>query len=77
MCSLVRSYLRHIKRFAPGLTSRPYFNVPANSLPDWQFNESGYQLFPIMDLAVAGSGGGDPGPGTYPADMLVDWVRVW
>jgi len=26
---------------------------------------------------VAGSGGGDPRPGTYPADMLVDWVRVW
>ena len=35
------------------------------------------QLFPILNLAVAGSGGGDPGPGTYPADMLVDWVRVW
>jgi len=30
-----------------------------------------------MDLAVAGSGGGDPSAGTYPADMLVDWVRVW
>ncbi|HEY3994606.1 MAG TPA: 1,3-beta-glucanase, partial [Mycobacterium sp.] len=27
--------------------------------------------------AVAGSGGGDPGPGTYPADMLIDWIRVW
>jgi hypothetical protein len=26
---------------------------------------------------VAGSGGGDPRGGTYPADMLVDWVRVW
>jgi hypothetical protein len=29
------------------------------------------------DRAVAASGGGDPNPGTYPADMLVDWVRVW
>ena len=57
--------------------AQPYFNVPANSLPDWQFNEPGYTLYPMMDLAVAGSGGGDPGAGTYPADMLVDWVRVW
>jgi len=57
--------------------AQPYFDVPANSLPDWQFNEPGYQMFPILGLAVAGSGGGDPGPGTYPADMLVDWVRVW
>jgi beta-glucanase (GH16 family) len=55
----------------------PYFDVPANSLPGWQFNDPGYQMFPVLDLAVAGSGGGDPGSGTYPADMLVDWVRVW
>ncbi len=57
--------------------AQPYFDVPAKSLPDWQFNEPGYQLFPVLDLAVAGSGGGDPGPGTYPANMLIDWVRVW
>jgi hypothetical protein len=37
----------------------------------------GYTLFPILNLAVAGSGGGDPSGGTYPADMLVDYVRVW
>lgn len=55
----------------------PYFDVPAHALPDWQFNEPGYTLFPIMDLAVAGSGGGDPRGGTYPADMLIDYVRVW
>jgi Glycosyl hydrolases family 16 len=57
--------------------AQPYFSVPANALPDWHFNEPGYTMFPVLDLAVAGSGGGDPGPGTYPADMLVDWVRVW
>lgn len=57
--------------------AKPYFSVAANSLPDWPFNAPGYTLFPIVNLAVAGSGGGDPGPGTYPADMLVDWVRVW
>jgi len=51
--------------------------VPAHSLPSWQFNDPGFTLSPVLDLAVAGSGGGDPGPGTYPADMLIDWVRVW
>jgi hypothetical protein len=55
----------------------PYFNVSANSIPDWPFNAPGYQVFPVFNLAVAGSGGGDPGPGTYPAEMLVDWIRVW
>ena len=55
----------------------PYFNVPARSLPDWQFNDAGYQMFPVFDLAVAGSGGGDPTGGTYPANMLIDYIRVW
>jgi hypothetical protein len=57
--------------------AQPYFNVPSNALPDWPFNTPGYTLFPILNLAVAGSGGGDPSGGTYPADMLVDYVRVW
>lgn len=61
--------------YAPGM--EPYFTVPANSLDDWPFNDPGYQLSPMLNLAVAGSGGGDPAGGTYPADMLVDWVRVW
>jgi hypothetical protein len=34
-------------------------------------------VFPVLNLAVAGSGGGDPKGGAYPAEMLVDWVRVW
>jgi hypothetical protein len=54
-----------------------YFSVPDSALPDWPFNTPGYTLFPILNLAVAGSGGGDPSGGTYPADMLVDYVRVW
>ena len=57
--------------------AEPYFDVPANSLDDWPFNDPGYQMFPVLNLAVSGSGGGDPRPGTYPADILVDWVRVW
>ncbi|CAN5669357.1 glycoside hydrolase family 16 protein [soil metagenome] len=67
--------MRFWKDYTDG--AQPYFTVPAQSLPDWQFNEPGYQLFPVLDLAVAGSGGGDPSAGTYPADMLIDWVRVW
>jgi len=67
--------MRFWKDYTDG--AQPYFSVAANSLPDWHFNEPGYTLFPIVNLAVAGSGGGDPGPGTYPADMLVDYVRVW
>jgi beta-glucanase (GH16 family) len=55
----------------------PYFQVPANSLDDWPFNNPGFQLAPVLNLAVGGSGGGDPSTGTYPADLLVDWVRVW
>ncbi len=57
--------------------AQPYFDVPASSLPDWTFIGPGYTVFPVFNLAVAGSGGGDPGAGTYPADMLVDWIRVW
>ncbi len=56
---------------------QPYFSVPANSLQDWPFNDPGYTLAPVLNLAVAGSGGGDPAGGDYPAEMLVDWVRVW
>ena len=57
--------------------AQPYFDVPADSLPDWPFNGPGYTVYPVFNLAVAGSGGGDPGPGTYPSQMLVDWIRVW
>ncbi|MCI4673771.1 glycoside hydrolase family 16 protein [Candidatus Mycolicibacterium alkanivorans] len=55
----------------------PYFAVPANSLDDWPFNFPDYRMFPVLNLAVSGSGGGDPRPGNYPADMIVDYVRVW
>jgi hypothetical protein len=67
--------MRFWQDYADG--AQPYFTVAANSLADWPFNNPGYQVFPIFNLAVAGSGGGDPGPGTYPAQMLVDYIRVW
>lgn len=67
--------MRFWQDYADG--AQPYFTVAANSMADWPFNNPGYQVFPIFNLAVAGSGGGDPGPGTYPAQMLVDYIRVW
>jgi Glycosyl hydrolases family 16 len=67
--------IRFWKDYVDG--AQPYFDVPASALPDWPFNTPGYTLYPIVNLAVAGSGGGDPSGGTYPADMLVDYVRVW
>ncbi|OOK73895.1 glycosyl hydrolases family protein 16 [Mycobacterium kansasii] len=40
--------------------AQPYFTVAAHSLPDWPFNDPGYTVAPVLNLAVAGSGGGDP-----------------
>jgi beta-glucanase (GH16 family) len=64
--------------------AEPYFSVPATGIEDlhdqirmWPFNDVGYTLFPMLNLAVGGSGGGDPASGAYPAEMLVDWVRVF
>jgi hypothetical protein len=58
--------------------AKPYLTVPAGPIEGvWPFNNPGYWLTPIFNLAVGGPGGGDPHLGTYPSDMLVDWVRVW
>lgn len=61
--------------YAPGM--EPFFSVPTNSLEDWPFNDPGYTLVAVFNLAVAGSGGGDPATGSYPAEMLIDWIRVF
>jgi hypothetical protein len=62
----------------------PYFSVPATGIEDlndpirkWPFNDPDYNLFPVLNLAVGRSGGGDPAAGSYPAEMLIDWVRVF
>ena len=74
-CQWDQAGIRFWKDYVNG--AQPYFDVSATSLPDWPFNNPGYSLFPVFNLAVAGSGGGDPRSGTYPADMLIDWIRVW
>ncbi|WP_167858073.1 glycoside hydrolase family 16 protein [Mycobacterium sp. DL99] len=63
------------KDYAPGM--EPFFTVPANSLDDWPFNDPGYTLVPVFNIAIGGSGGRDPSGGSYPAEMLVDWIRVF
>jgi beta-glucanase (GH16 family) len=64
--------------------AEPYLTVPATGIEnldlpirEWPFNDPGYTMFPVFNLAVGGSGGGDPASGSYPADMLIDWIRVW
>jgi hypothetical protein len=62
-----------------------YFSVPAKPIPvhgnpsdlRWPFNKPGYFMTPMFTLAVGGVGAGDPAAATYPADMLVDYIRIW
>jgi Glycosyl hydrolases family 16 len=56
----------------------PYFSVPAGPIDGaWPFNDPGYLLFTMLNLAVGGPGGGDPNFGASSPEMLVDYVRVW
>jgi hypothetical protein len=64
----------------------PYFSVPPKPIhvhggaPDdfrWPFNKPGYFMTPMFTLAVGGVGAGDPAAGTFPATMLVDYIRIW
>ena len=34
-------------------------------------------MAPIFNIAVGGSGGREGEAETYPAEMLVDWIRVF
>ncbi len=62
-----------------------YFSVPNKPIPvhgnpsdlRWPFNNPGYWMTPMFTLAVGGVGAGDPAAGTYPATMLVDYLRIW
>jgi Glycosyl hydrolases family 16 len=65
--------------------AEPYFHVPPDPIPvhgrpgeeRWPFNLPGYWMQAILNLAVGGSGGGDPTRAPYPSVMLIDWIRVW
>jgi hypothetical protein len=56
----------------------PYFSVPAAPIDGvWPFNDPGYLLFTMLNLAVGGPGGGDPAFGDASPPMLIDYIRVW
>lgn len=56
----------------------PYFFVPAGPIDGaWPFNDPGYLLYTMLNLAVGGPGGGDPNFGPVSEPMLIDYVRVW
>ncbi|HZC92421.1 MAG TPA: glycoside hydrolase family 16 protein [Mycobacterium sp.] len=66
--------------------AKPYFSVPPKPIhvfgapPEdkrWPFNNPGYWMTPMFTLAVGGVGAGDPAAGTFPCQMLVDYIRVW
>ena len=64
--------------------AEPYFTVPPDPIKihgrdewRWPFNNPGYWMHGILNLAVGGSGGGDPNRGRYPSAMLIDYFRVW
>jgi hypothetical protein len=56
--------------FVDGQGKEPYFTVPSSGIKDfndpirkWPFNDPDYNLLPVLNLAVGGSGGGDPASG--------------
>ncbi|MGB8790038.1 MAG: glycoside hydrolase family 16 protein [Mycobacterium sp.] len=66
--------------------AKPYFSVPPKPIhvhggaPEdkrWPFNNPGYWMTPMFTLAVGGVGAGDPAAGTFPCQMLIDYIRVW
>ena len=61
--------------YEPGM--EPYFTVPAFSIDDWAFNDPGFTLKPVFNLAVGGTGGKDASTGEYPCQLLVDWVHIF
>src|ERR1700761_7574989 len=66
--------------------AKPYFSVPPKPIhvfgapPEdkrWPFSNPGYWMTPMFTLAVGGVGAGDPAAGTFPCQMLIDYIRVW
>jgi beta-glucanase (GH16 family) len=53
----------------------PYLTVPNNGLPNWLY-DNGNPLYMILNLAIGGSGGGNPADTVFPVTMLVDYVHV-
>jgi beta-glucanase (GH16 family) len=57
--------------------AQPYLTVKPDAIKVYPFNQPGYLMSVVFNLAIGGPGGGNPNDGDYPAAMLVDYVRVW
>jgi hypothetical protein len=53
-----------------------YLTVRSSELRNWPFI-SGSPMYLIVNLAIGGAAGVPPESTTFPAEMLVDYVRVW
>ncbi len=83
LASLAGGFHTYATHWAPGqvsflLDGRAYETVTRDELPSgarWPFE---HPFFLLMDLAVGGEWPGAPNASTqFPAQMQVDWVRVW
>jgi beta-glucanase (GH16 family) len=63
-------------RIAFSIDGEVYQTINSSAVPgDWVFNQ---EFFLILNLAVGGTLGGPVGPDTvFPAEMLVDYVRIF
>jgi beta-glucanase (GH16 family) len=53
-----------------------YLSVPPQPAAEWPY-VPGNELYMLLNMAVGGTGGGDPSNTTFPVTMEVDWVRVY
>jgi beta-glucanase (GH16 family) len=53
-----------------------YLTVRPSQLQNWPFG-SGSPMYLIVNLAIGGAAGVPPARTRFPAEMLVDYVRVW
>jgi beta-glucanase (GH16 family) len=57
--------------------AKPYLTVRPNAIEVYPFNQPDYLMSVLFNLAIGGPGAGNPARGAYPAEMLVDYIRVW
>jgi len=57
--------------------AQPFHRIPMASMTSSSFKIPSFQELPVLSLAVDGTRGADAGATVRPAQMLVDWVRVW
>lgn len=54
---------------------QPYLTVHSSDLPNWVYASN--PMYMLLNIAVGGTGGGDPSGTQFPVRMLVDYVKVF